>query len=522
MSRPLAMVTSRETPARHHAVGDAERRQRQQLAVHDARPAPAPEPACVVTTSASSLEAPPDARQSARGLPSRSSSVRSAAASACSRAIACSGARLPHPDQRRRPAFERLGDAQRARQHRVGFAVLGDQHQRSAVQHRRRPRGAHRRLGGRRGPAPPVRLVPVRQRQRLARLLARVGHPWQFRQRGEGIGSGHEDTLVPGDGHRVGSPTAGPATCSFVAQRAPSAAGGVSCHRRCNLGDYAHSHVRHRRPKLPSVLPALRRVRRAGQRDRRAVRRGRARTGWRSGASRPSGWRGRRRSPRSWTGRRHRSRSGSSAASSTSPTTAWTATSRRATATGSPSTGSASRSTTSAPSPTPNSRTRCAKAANALTELGLVAGDRVAIYMPMVPEAIVAMLACARLGAMHSVVFAGYSASALKARIEDAEAKLVITTDGQYRRGKAASLKEAVDEAVEAVRQRRARSGGAPHRNRRRRGPRAATCGGTTSSTPRRPNTPRRRSTPSTRCSCSTPRAPPASPRASCTPPAAT
>ncbi|MDT5336449.1 MAG: acetyl-CoA synthetase [Mycobacterium sp.] len=88
------------------------------------------------------------------------------------------------------------------------------------------------------------------------------------------------------------------------------------------------------------------------------------------------------------------------------------------------------------------------KAANALTDLGLVAGDRVAIYMPMVPEAIVAMLACARLGAMHSVVFAGYSATALKARIEDAEAKLVITTDGQYRRGKAASLKEAVDEAV--------------------------------------------------------------------------
>ena len=89
------------------------------------------------------------------------------------------------------------------------------------------------------------------------------------------------------------------------------------------------------------------------------------------------------------------------------------------------------------------------KAANALTDLGLVAGDRVAIYMPMVPEAIVAMLACARLGVMHSVVFAGFSATALKARINDADAKLVITTDGQYRRGKPASLKEAVDEAVE-------------------------------------------------------------------------
>jgi len=91
------------------------------------------------------------------------------------------------------------------------------------------------------------------------------------------------------------------------------------------------------------------------------------------------------------------------------------------------------------------------KAANALTGLGLEAGDRVAIYMPMVPEAIVAMLACARLGVLHSVVFAGFSSTALAARIEDAEAKLVITTDGQYRRGQAVSLKEAVDEAVSAV-----------------------------------------------------------------------
>jgi len=89
------------------------------------------------------------------------------------------------------------------------------------------------------------------------------------------------------------------------------------------------------------------------------------------------------------------------------------------------------------------------KAANTLTDLGVKAGDRVAIYMPMVPEAIVAMLACARLGVMHSVVFAGFSATALKARIEDAVAKVVITTDGQYRRGKAVSLKVSVDEAVE-------------------------------------------------------------------------
>ncbi len=91
------------------------------------------------------------------------------------------------------------------------------------------------------------------------------------------------------------------------------------------------------------------------------------------------------------------------------------------------------------------------KAANALTELGVGAEDRVAIYMPMVPEAIFAMLACARLGAMHSVVFAGFSAEALRTRIEDSRAKLVITTDGQYRRGNPAPLKPAVDEAVAAA-----------------------------------------------------------------------
>ena len=91
------------------------------------------------------------------------------------------------------------------------------------------------------------------------------------------------------------------------------------------------------------------------------------------------------------------------------------------------------------------------QAANTLADLGVESGDRVAIYMPMVPEAIVAMLACARLGAMHSVVFAGFSASALRARIDDARAKLVITADGQFRRGKAAPLKAGVDEAIEGL-----------------------------------------------------------------------
>ncbi|MFI9510853.1 acetate--CoA ligase [Nocardia sp. NPDC052566] len=88
------------------------------------------------------------------------------------------------------------------------------------------------------------------------------------------------------------------------------------------------------------------------------------------------------------------------------------------------------------------------RAANYLTQLGLRAGDRVAIYMPMVPEAIVAMLACARLGLTHSVVFAGFSPTALRQRVDDAEARLIITTDGQWRRGTAAPLKAAVDEAL--------------------------------------------------------------------------
>ena len=89
------------------------------------------------------------------------------------------------------------------------------------------------------------------------------------------------------------------------------------------------------------------------------------------------------------------------------------------------------------------------QAANALTDLGVTAGDRVAIYMPMIPQAVVAMLACARIGAPHSVVFGGFSAEALRSRIDDAEAKVVITTDGQFRRGGSMPLKPAVDEAVE-------------------------------------------------------------------------
>ena len=89
------------------------------------------------------------------------------------------------------------------------------------------------------------------------------------------------------------------------------------------------------------------------------------------------------------------------------------------------------------------------QAANGLEALGVKAGDRVCIYLPMIPEAVISMLACARIGAAHSVVFGGFSAQALVDRITDAEAKVVITADGGYRRGSASALKPAVDEAVE-------------------------------------------------------------------------
>ncbi|MDG4763375.1 acetate--CoA ligase [Solwaraspora sp. WMMD406] len=88
------------------------------------------------------------------------------------------------------------------------------------------------------------------------------------------------------------------------------------------------------------------------------------------------------------------------------------------------------------------------QAANALTDLGVTAGDRVAIYLPMIPEAAVAMLACARIGATHNVVFGGFSVDALSGRVQDASAKVIITADGGYRRGKPSALKPTVDDAV--------------------------------------------------------------------------
>ena len=157
------------------------------------------------------------------------------------------------------------------------------------------------------------------------------------------------------------------------------------------------------------------------------------------------------------------------------------------------------------------------KTANALISLGLKAGDRVAIYLPMIPEAVFSMLACARLGLAHGVVFAGFSAEALRSRIGDAQARVVITADGQYRRGTAVPLKAAVDEAVAAA------DSPVEHVLVVRRTGIDMTWTGKDLwwdelVDAQSDSTPRRRSPPSNRCSCCTPPAPPANPRASCTP----
>jgi acetyl-CoA synthetase len=91
------------------------------------------------------------------------------------------------------------------------------------------------------------------------------------------------------------------------------------------------------------------------------------------------------------------------------------------------------------------------RAANALTDLGIVEGDRVVVYLPVIPETVIITLAIARLGAIHSLVFGGFSAEALRFRVEDTGAKLLVTSDGQFRRGKAVAVKEAADAAVAGV-----------------------------------------------------------------------
>lgn len=88
------------------------------------------------------------------------------------------------------------------------------------------------------------------------------------------------------------------------------------------------------------------------------------------------------------------------------------------------------------------------RAAHALTELGIVAGDRVVVYLPVIPETVIITLAIARIGAVHSLVFGGFSAEALRFRVEDTGAKLLVTSDGQFRRGKAVPVKAQSDDAV--------------------------------------------------------------------------
>ena len=96
--------------------------------------------------------------------------------------------------------------------------------------------------------------------------------------------------------------------------------------------------------------------------------------------------------------------------------------------------------------------TEVKKFANVLKSLGIQKGDRITIYLPMVPELIISMLGCARIGAIHTVVFSGFSSTSLKDRIEDSESKIVITADGGFRKGKIIKLKKIVDEAISEIR----------------------------------------------------------------------
>jgi acetyl-CoA synthetase len=102
--------------------------------------------------------------------------------------------------------------------------------------------------------------------------------------------------------------------------------------------------------------------------------------------------------------------------------------------------------------------------ANGLKKLGLQKGDRVAIYMPMIPEAVTAMLACARLGLTHNVIFGGFSPDSIIDRVNDAQAKAIITADGGWRRGKTIDLKANCDAAMVQTRRRARRHEGGPRR----------------------------------------------------------
>jgi len=158
---------------------------------------------------------------------------------------------------------------------------------------------------------------------------------------------------------------------------------------------------------------------------------------------------------------------------------------------------------------------RVCRFANALKSLGVKPGDCVTIYMPMIPELPVAMLACARIGAVHSVIFGGFSATALIDRIGDSKSKILITADGGFRRGKTVLLKETADAALQHCPT--IEKSIVVRRTGLKVGWKAATFGGTTSKRPHRKIAQRRRSIPSIRFTFSTPAARPESPRACCT-----
>ena len=168
------------------------------------------------------------------------------------------------------------------------------------------------------------------------------------------------------------------------------------------------------------------------------------------------------------------------------------------------------------------SSARSRKFANVLKGLGVRKGDVVAVYMPLVPELVIALLACAGIGAPHTVIFGGFSAESLAGRIQDCKAKVLVTADGGYRRGKLVPLKENADAAAALCPTPRARGRLPADRHARSTGRPAATTGGTSWRSTPRPTVPPSRSTASIRCTSSTPRARPANPRASSTPPAAT
>ena len=161
------------------------------------------------------------------------------------------------------------------------------------------------------------------------------------------------------------------------------------------------------------------------------------------------------------------------------------------------------------------------KFANVLKDRGVKKGDRVCIYMPMIPEAAVAMLACARIGAVHSVVFGGFSPESLKDRILDSDCRVVITADEGLRGGKKIPLKANTDQALHALPERAHGPRGQAHRRQHRVERRSRCLVPRADEQGLRRLSRRRRWTPRTRCSSSTPPARPASPRACCTPPAA-